>query len=305
MDMIISYGIIFENCLDFKFKILFIAIGLYDESSQRLNLNHFNLKFLEKKIEKQYAVDQQHSSIKNSKIIFGLLLLLFAIYVLTKFVNSQKSNFKDFFPLIMLIFGIFSLVFMITSLKYSKYHYKFIEIILWVCIFIKIVFDWAYSDYNKNLSGVLVPIFSCLTIYLRMSFTCIFYSNLIYLMSYIMRLLICLKNHVLNVFQRVILFFDDMSSFADLRNNDTFEHHVESIRFSITLYLIVTMVLICFICLAITYEEEKQKRFEFLVKNKINFESKLVQDILAMLVPKFIKSIMVQGMNNCINITFN
>lgn len=55
------------------------------------------------------------------------------------------------------------------------------------------------------------------------------------------------------------------------------------------------MVFVVFINLAITYEEEKQKRFEFLVKHKIAFESKLVQDILSMLVPKFVRSSIQQG----------
>ena len=86
-----------------------------------------------------------------------------------------------------------------------------------------------------------------------------------------------------------------MSSKTALNGDILDDKHMLAIRFSITLFSIMAMGYLIFICLAITFHEEKQKRFEFLVKNKIIFESKLVQDILAMLVPKFIKSKMVQS----------
>ena len=73
------------------------------------------------------------------------------------------------------------------------------------------------------------------------------------------------------------------------------EKNLRLIRFSITLYLIIVMSVITFVNLAIAHEQEKQKRYEFLVENKIIFESKLVEDILAMLVPKFIKNAMMKG----------
>ena len=56
----------------------------------------------------------------------------------------------------------------------------------------------------------------------------------------------------------------------------------------------ISMFFINFLCLAIGYQEERQKRFEFLVKNKIQIESKLVQDIFSMLVPKFIEDSMIE-----------
>ena len=59
--------------------------------------------------------------------------------------------------------------------------------------------------------------------------------------------------------------------------------------------MIMAMGVITSFCLAITYEEEKQKRLEFLSKQKISLESKLVQDILAMLVPKFVRTSMAEG----------
>lgn len=49
------------------------------------------------------------------------------------------------------------------------------------------------------------------------------------------------------------------------------------------------------IYMIVGYQEEKQKRFEFLIEHKINFEAKLVKDILSMLVPKFIKTNMIKG----------
>lgn len=86
-----------------------------------------------------------------------------------------------------------------------------------------------------------------------------------------------------------------MSSQTDQDEQTHSNKEYQAIQFSLTIWLIVAMVYITFISLAITYEEEKQKRFEFLVKYKISFESKLVQDILSMLVPKFVKTSIQEG----------
>lgn len=55
------------------------------------------------------------------------------------------------------------------------------------------------------------------------------------------------------------------------------------------------MFCINLIYMIVGYQEEKQKRLEFLIDHKINFEAKLVKDILSMLVPKFIKTNMIKG----------
>ena len=97
------------------------------------------------------------------------------------------------------------------------------------------------------------------------------------------------------LFLRVGIDFEDTNSHLDLNGNILNEKKLMAIRFINSVGMIISMGYILFICLATTYEEEKQKRYEFLVNHKISSESKLVQDIFSMLVPKFVKNSMIEG----------
>ena len=72
---------------------------------------------------------------------------------------------------------------------------------------------------------------------------------------------------------------------------------MKAVNFAVAFSLILAMAQFMFISLASTYVEEKQKKLEYLTQNKITFESKLVNDILSMLVPKFVKNSMIKGEN--------
>ena len=63
----------------------------------------------------------------------------------------------------------------------------------------------------------------------------------------------------------------------------------DTIQYSVSLGLIMIVFFVDFICLSVSYNDERQKRLEFLLKNRIEVESKLVKNIFSMLVPKFIE----------------
>ena len=94
-----------------------------------------------------------------------------------------------------------------------------------------------------------------------------------------------------------------MISFENTKSNHTFfgkelnEREMKAVNFAVAFSLILAMAQFMFISLASTYVEEKQKKLEYLTQNKITFESKLVNDILSMLVPKFVKNSMIKGKN--------
>lgn len=72
---------------------------------------------------------------------------------------------------------------------------------------------------------------------------------------------------------------------------------LQIIQNSVSMGLIMMVFFVDFICLSVSYHDERQKRLEFLLKNKIEAESKLVKNIFSMLVPKFIeKSITEQSL---------
>lgn len=114
-----------------------------------------------------------------------MLLLVFGSYVLTNLARSQ--GITNIFQLVLLILGL-GFLFYMRSAHYSRIHYNAIVGILGLCIFLKILFDWLFTNYNKALSGAVVPLLSGMTIYLKVNFVYITFYNTIFLFSFILRL---------------------------------------------------------------------------------------------------------------------
>lgn len=87
--------------------------------------------------------------------------------------------------------------------------------------------------------------------------------------------------------------FEDFSS-IDLDDIKKYGNQFYTIRFSVSICLIFSMLFVILISLIMIYHEEKRKRIEFMIDNKINFDAKLLKDILSILVPRFIRKKMIQ-----------
>lgn len=87
--------------------------------------------------------------------------------------------------------------------------------------------------------------------------------------------------------------FEDFSSIS-LNDIKKYGNQFYTIRFSVSICLIFSMLFVILISLIMIYHEEKRKRIEFLIDNKINFDAKLLKDILSILVPRFIRKKMIQ-----------
>ena len=123
-------------------------------------------------------------SIKYSKIFLSLLLFVFVSYVITNLTKSQDLlNIAQF---MLLILGIFFLIFM-NFPQYKKMHYESISFILGFCVLMKIVFDWVFTNYNKALSGIIVPLISSLTIHLKCNLIHIIIYNILFFISFSLR----------------------------------------------------------------------------------------------------------------------
>lgn len=71
-----------------------------------------------------------------------------------------------------------------------------------------------------------------------------------------------------------------------------------------TIAYIIGMCYVNFLCMTFSYYEEREIRYDFLSKNRIKEESRLVEDIFSMLVPRFIEKAMKKKgfINNLFNI---
>ena len=80
-------------------------IGIFDESAQKLNLNQFNLMFLEKKIEKEYEIDKKAISIKYSKILYVVMIIVFYSYIFGNFLNIEANTKRNSIEIILIFLG--------------------------------------------------------------------------------------------------------------------------------------------------------------------------------------------------------
>ena len=160
----------------------FLAIGLYDESAQDIQINRWNLRFFDRNLQRRYDFEKKDVSIKYSKVFLAVGLFIFFIYVAVNIFFSSQSSF--------IMYGTFLCVGIITfffmgSNKYKKYHYKFLSGMLGMTVILKIFFDfWIFTNYGVCLSEIVVQLLLCLTIHLKINFFHILMYTLFLLISF-------------------------------------------------------------------------------------------------------------------------
>lgn len=152
-------------------------------------MNPFTLQFRETRIQKQYELDLKEHSIKYSKILLSVLVAVFGTYVIKNLVGNQSlSNIAQLF----LLFASLLFLILMNFPRYKNIHYKYISFLIGFLVFLKILFDWRFTDYNKPLSGIFVPLISCMTIHLKINFVQIVCYNLFFVISFSLRFFLIL-----------------------------------------------------------------------------------------------------------------
>ena len=156
-----------------------------------MKLNKYNLKIMDKSLNKKYKISQKKSMIVLARIYFVFLLLIFFLYTITDFLVN-RDEVSGYSKLGIIIF--FLMCFLFTFTDYYQHIYQnFILFVICLAVFVKIVLDWNSSSFIMILNTVLVSFLSSCT--LNIDIVKIFLMNFIHIISFCIRLsLILLEN---------------------------------------------------------------------------------------------------------------
>jgi len=142
----------------------------------------------------------------------------------------------------------------------------------------KIVLDWISDGQNTGLGAAMVAHVSTLNLSLGFSFT--FLINVVYYISYFISLICIYYGAYPFILSAEVKMPDNLDNLQ---------------QFYGVWSLIVLITTITMISLYSNYKFEKLRRSEFLAKCRMEQEANNIEDILAILVPKFVKDQISQG----------
>lgn len=180
----LSFPLIITSKIILKIEKLNQAIGLYDESTQSMHVNRWNLLFLDRNVQRKYETMKKENSIKYSKVYLITALVAFSVYLIICIVSTPDSEIVVY--TVYFFMGIIAYALLRTK-KFKKFHYNLLSAMVALTVCVKICFDWVFSDYNKTLSGVLVLLLLSLAIHLKINFLHITIYIVIYVISYSLR----------------------------------------------------------------------------------------------------------------------
>lgn len=155
---------------------------------------------------------------------------------------------------------------------------QIIIITIFIAIFCKVLFDWISASYSISLAGALVSLMSTCSLNLNI--------NIIYIL-------------IMNIFHQIsfaILMILNMQDDFSLTNSEENLSNLENNgKFSTGFSLILLQISLVVVCYFLNYTSERQKRSDFLDSLKISSDYHKCQDILSILVPKFVQTNMNRG----------
>lgn len=256
-----------------------------DIDAHGMKLKPWNLRITDSRLERKYIFTRKKKAIRFSRGYFLLLMLTFGVYVLFDLIFRSISIYS-YLKIVVLIVG-----FLIFALMYTKIfnlmYYKLVIFAYITAIILKILFDWFILEYNLGLSGALLALISTCGVNLNINILYVIIMNSIYLVNFIIRVIVLVTQGD---------YFSFTSENVNFTNVQTINYEdFQLIKFNISFSLILLMLLITLISVYLNYKLEKQKRNEFLTAARIDVDTNKVKDILAILVPKFVKMNMIQG----------
>ena len=166
-----------------------------------MKLNKYNLKIIDKSLNKKYKISQKKSMIILARIYFVFLLFMFFLYTITDFlVNGDEVAGYYKLGIIMFFFMCFSFTF---TDYYQHIYQNFLLSVICLAIFVKIVLDWMSMSFILILNTALVAFLSSCTLTVDVVKICMI--NLIHLISFCVRYIIESSKYNRIIYNRIIL----------------------------------------------------------------------------------------------------
>jgi len=148
-----------------------------------MKLNKYNLKIMDKSLNKKYKISQKKSMIVLARIYFVFLLLIFLLYTITDFL-VRMDEISGYYKLGIIIF--FFMCFLFTFTDYYQHIYQnFILFVICLAILVKIILDWLDSSFILILNTVLVSVLSANT--LNLDVVKILFINFLHIVSFFVK----------------------------------------------------------------------------------------------------------------------
>ena len=264
-----------------NFIILFVLVFQTEDSmAQSLNLNIYNLQILDSKLNKKYKLSRKRKSIKFGRIYAFLVFIISFFYLILDFFLQPIVSIS-FLKIGLIGVGLLFFGLLLTDI-FTLFYYRIIITGLVISVSTKIIFDWVFPYHNISLSGALFTLMSTCSLYLNINIIYILIANAFHLLSYLFRLLFLMTSDDL---------INEDGNFAeDFKKNIDFRG-----KLTIGISLCIFECSLTSVCYFLSYISEKNKRNEFLNGLKITSEYKKFQDILSILVPRFVQINMNRG----------
>ena len=151
-----------------------------DSKINDMKLNKYNLKIMDKSLNKKYKISQKKSLIVLARIYFIFLLLIFFLYTITDFL-VRREEISGYYKLGIIIF--FLMCFLFTFTDYYQHIYQnFIIFVICLAVLVKIILDWLSTNFILILNTALVSFLSANT--LNLDVAKILLINFIHIVSF-------------------------------------------------------------------------------------------------------------------------
>lgn len=155
---------------------------------------------------------------------------------------------------------------------------QIIILTIFIAISCKILFDWISASYSISLAGSLVSLMSTCSLNLSINIIYILIMNIIHQISLTILTILNIKTS-----------YSLAISQENLSNLDS------NYKFSTGFSLILLQISLMILCYFLNYASERQKRSDFLDSLQISADYHKCQDILSILVPRFVQTNMNKG----------
>lgn len=241
-------------------------VNTSDLNVAEMNLT-FDLRIKDKMLQFSYGLYSLNRSNIYFRWIFIPLLVLYPVYCCVNyFVIDDMELWKFIFQ--MCIFGVYLAAFVVSQLPRMRHMYYFwSNSMLFMMFILKIIFDWINTNYQTTL---LTSLGSLLTISnINSNLIMASFSNVLSSLSCFIKLL--------------VMYYDDDYSFEITADNN------QLLKFYCVSAISVIVFVISLNTIIIKYKTDKQDKNDFLSKDSIKQEKDQTDDILSVLVPKFVQ----------------
>mmetsp|Transcript_42776 Transcript_42776/g.49579 ORF Transcript_42776/g.49579 Transcript_42776/m.49579 type:complete len:2326 (+) Transcript_42776:18-6995(+) len=239
-----------------------------DFSNSDLGMNPITLKFQNNKYEKKYRRLTILANMNYLRVVYYFIIAIFSGYTIGQAILEEDARLW----IVRVVFiGCFFVLGFLLCTKYIHRNYDFIAFsILFLVFGFKILNDWL-RQHDTSLSTGLMALISVTNF--NIPVIMLIMTNIVHMIDWIVRILIL---YAVN------------DPFAGYPDNGI-------MTFYFVFSLILILISITAVALYNGFNNEKQKRNEFLANTNLQAQQQKNGDILSLLVPKFVKDKLDKG----------